>query len=182
MRITILAGSPREGSISRRVALHLQRTLQEREGVEVSLIDLRMANLPPIQEVWTSVDTVPEAYREIYATMTQSEAFIVVSPEYNGGYSPAMKNLLDHFTKKVYLRKPWGVVTSSTGAMGGMRASQQLLHLGAALFAIASPRMLIVPHADKKFDESGHLLDDAFAASVNLFLEEYLWLAGRLAG
>jgi NAD(P)H-dependent FMN reductase len=125
---------------------------------------------------------VPEARLSLYHTMQASEGFIVVSPEYNGGYSPALKNLLDHFPKSVYERKPWGVVTSSNGAMGGMRASQQLLHLGSALFAISSPRMLVVPLVDKKFDETGKLMDDTFQTPVNLFLEEYLWLAQRLHG
>lgn len=180
MHITILAGSPRQGSISKRVARHLQQLLAIKEGIEITFINMQEHALPPIQEVWTSEDKVKAGFESIYRTMYKTDGFIVVSPEYNGGYSSTLKNFLDHFTKKAYLRKPWGVVTSSTGAMGGMRASQQLLLLGSALFAITSPRMLIVPHADKKFSEEGKLLDDGLATGIEGFLEDYLWLAGKL--
>jgi NAD(P)H-dependent FMN reductase len=180
MHITILAGSPRQNSISKRVALHLQHLLSEMKDLETSFINMQEHALAPIQEVWTAEEKVDKGFEHIYRTMHQTDGFIVVSPEYNGGYSPTLKNFLDHFTKKAYMRKPWGIVTSSTGAMGGMRASQQLQLLGAGLFAIGSPRMLIVPHADKKFDEEGRLQDEGFAPGIQGFLDDFLWLAAKL--
>ena len=45
---------------------------------------------------------------------------LLVTPEYNGSYTPALKNLFDHFPKQS--RKPFGIVTASPGALGGMRA------------------------------------------------------------
>jgi NAD(P)H-dependent FMN reductase len=91
-----------------------------------------------------------------------------------------MKNLFDHFPKQA--RKPFGIVTSSDGRMGGIRASQQLLQLVPALFGIASPTLLIVPEADKKFDEEGNLLADAFHKNVEDFLHDYLWLVRKIVG
>ena len=60
-------------------------------------------------------------------------------------------------------------------------ASQQLLQLIPALFGIASPYMLIVPVVDKKFDETGNLLEPAFEKSVHNFTSEFLWLAEKIA-
>ena len=102
----------------------------------------------------------------------------MVSPEYNGSYSPALQNLLDHFPKQSH--KAFGIVTASAGPMGGMRSTQQLLLLIPALFGIASPHMLITPMVDKKFDEMGNLLDPSFKKSVDNFLQEFLWLAESL--
>lgn len=181
MHITLIAGSARIPSISLRAALHLNHRLLHNPSVQPSLINLQDSQLPPVQHVWTDATKVPASYSHLYETLEQAEAIIVVSPEYNGGYSPAMKNFLDHFPKAVYQRKPWGIVTTSTGAMGGMRASQQLLLLGAGLFAIPCSRMLIVPHADKIFDATGALLDPSFQRQIDTFLEEYLWLAGQIA-
>jgi NAD(P)H-dependent FMN reductase len=110
--------------------------------------------------------------------MFAADAFILVTPEYNGSYSPALQNLLDHFPKQA--RKPFGIVTSSVGAMGGMRASQQTLLFVPALFGVASPYLLIVPHADKKFTPEGVLVDEAFTNSVHTFVSEFLWLAETL--
>ena len=41
--------------------------------------------------------------------------------------------------------------------------------------------MLITPAIDKKFDADGVLLDPPFAKSVDLFLNEFLWLADKLS-
>ncbi len=117
----------------------------------------------------------PEALRPLAERMFAAEAFILVSPEYNGTYSAAMKNLLDHFPKQT--RKAFGIVTASTGAMGGLRASQQMQLLINALFGIGSPYMLVVPTIQNKFDEEGNLTDESFSKSIDLFVMEYLWLA-----
>ena len=134
--------------------------------------------LPFIQKVWTSVDKAPEEHQELAKRMFAADAFIISSPEYNGGYSPAMKNLFDHFPKQT--KKAFGIITSSDGIMGGIRASQQLLQLVPALFGIASPFMLIVPQADKKFNENAELIAPEFEKNVNDFCREFIWLAEHL--
>lgn len=101
-----------------------------------------------------------------------------MTPEYNGSYSPALQNLLDHFPKQSH--KAFGIVTASPGAMGGIRASQQLLLLIPALFGVASPFMLVTPQVDKKFDAEGNLTDPGFEKAVQTFVQEFLWLAGNL--
>jgi NAD(P)H-dependent FMN reductase len=102
----------------------------------------------------------------------------MVTPEYNGSYSPAMQNMFDHFPKQH--RKVFGLVTASTGALGGMRAAMQLQQFTMALFGIPSPYMLITPLVDKKFDADGTLTDPSFQKSIDVFTKEYLWLAEKL--
>lgn len=175
MKIEIVSGSPRVNSVTRRVALHLQNFLRETTAHEVGLIDLKDWDLPYMQAVFPSVDNTPEKWKPLSERVFGADAFILVSPEYNGSYSPAMKNLLDSYPKQHH--KAFGVVTASTGAMGGMRATQQMLLLISALFGIASPYLLIVPWVDKKFDKSGVLTDQSFHHQVHNFTTEFLWLA-----
>lgn len=177
MNIVILSGSPRKESLTRRVAKHLQQRLTALP-FEINLVDLADWNIPPVQTVWKSPAEAPIEFRELAEVMVAADAYLIVTPEYNGSYSPAMKNLLDHFPKRT--RKPFGLVAASPGAMGGMRAAQQMLLLVPALFGIASPQFLLVPGVDKKFDEQGKLLDAGFEASINTFLEEFIWLCERL--
>lgn len=179
MKIEIISGSPRENSTSLRVALFLRNWFKENTKHEAGLIDLRKDGLPPIQKVFNSVDNTPEPYKALSEKIFSADAFILVSPEYNGSYSPAMKNLLDHYPKQHH--KAFGIVAASPGAMGGIRASQQMQLLVNALFGVASPYMLIVPAVDKKFDEEGNLLDESFQLTVRNFVTEYLWLAENLA-
>jgi len=178
MRIEIISGSPRPNSVTHRVSLHLQQLLQSKTGHEVGIINLKDWNLPPLQSVFVSVAHTPDEFKALAERMFAADAFILVSPEYNGSYSPAMKNLLDHFPKQHH--KSFGIVTASTGPLGGIRASQQMQLLINALFGIVSPYMLIVGGVDKKFDADGNLLEPSFQNNIHNFITEYLWLAESL--
>ncbi|RYU96601.1 NADPH-dependent FMN reductase [Emticicia agri] len=178
MKIEIISGSPRQESLTARVARYLHKHLSEITDAEVGIIDVRTYELPFVQKVWTSKEVVPAQWNELGERMFSADAFVLVTPEYNGSYSPAMKNLLDHFPKQ--LHKPFGIVTASPGVMGGMRASQQMITLVAALFGIVSPHMLIVPTVDKKFDAEGNLTDPTFLKAIELFTNEYIWLVNKI--
>lgn len=178
MNIEIISGSPRAASVTNRLALFLLKYFTEKTNHNIGLIDVRDWNLGLLQNVFSSVDKTPKQYQLLAERIFAADAFILVTPEYNGSYSPALNNLLDHFPKQT--RKAFGLVTASTGAMGGMRASQQLLLLVPALFGIASPQMLVTPMVDKKIDENGNLVDQSFAKNVELFANEFIWLAEKL--
>lgn len=180
MNIEIIAGSPRHPSLNARVARYVQAHLQSICPHQVGLIEMNQQTLPFVETVWSSMEKVPDDYKELAGRMFAADAFIISSPEYNGGYSPAMKNLFDHFPKQ--MRKPFGIITSSDGVMGGMRAAQQLLQLVPALFGIVSPFMLIVPQADKKFDPQARLIAPEFHKNVEDFCREFLWLAEKIKG
>jgi NAD(P)H-dependent FMN reductase len=178
MRIEIISGSPRQASVTKRVALYIENWIRENTSHEVGLIDMGENEIPPLQTVWTSLEKVPSQFRTLASRMYEADAYILVSPEYNGSYSPAMKNLLDHFPKRHH--KTFGIVTASPGAMGGIRAAQQLLLLVPALFGVTSPYMLIIPAVDKKFNAEGELLDESFQNAVHNFITEFLWLADKI--
>lgn len=178
MQIEIISGSPRINSVTRRVTLNLKKWLDSNTKHETDIIDMKDWDLPPVQSVFVSVDRTPEEFKPLAKRVFNADAFILVTPEYNGSYSPAMKNLLDHFPKQHH--KPFGIVTASPGVLGGIRASQHLLQLVPALFGIASPYLLIVPTVDKKFDEAGNLIDNSFEKNVHNFISEFLWLSENL--
>src|SRR5687768_8103680 len=178
MKIEIIAGSPRINSVTRRVALYLKNWLSQNSQHEVDIIDMKEWDLPFVQSVWSTPDKAPVEFQPLAQRVFDTDALILVSPEYNGGYSPALKNLLDHFPKQHH--KPFGIVTASPGAMGGLRAAQQLLLLVPALFGVASPYLLIVPFVEKKFDKNGDLVDQSFYHSIHNFTTEYLCLAEKV--
>ena len=178
MNITIISGSPRKDSVSHRVALFLKKELTEMTNHAIDIIDVRDWNLPLLQHVFFSVEKTPDNFKPLATKMFSADAFILVSPEYNGSYSPALQNLLDHFPKQSH--KAFGIVTASPGAMGGLRCSQQLLLLVPALFGIASPNMLITPQVDQKFDAAGNLTDPGFSNAIDTFISEFIWLAETL--
>ena len=178
MRIEPISGSPRQNSITHRVAIALEKILKTRTEYEIGLINVKDIDLSPVQAVFTSIEDTPGQYKELAERIFNADAFILITPEYNASYSTALKNLLDHFPKQY--RKVFGIVTASPGAMGGIRAAMQLQQVIYGLFAIGSPHMLIVPTVDKKFSKEGELIDAAFQKNIDVFINEFLWLAEKL--
>ena len=180
MNIEIVSGSPRTDSVTNRVVIFLQKYLREKTNHSIGVIDVRDWQLDILQqEIYKSPETAPVRIKQLAQRMFAANAFILVTPEYNGSYTPALKNLFDHFPKQSH--KTFGIVTASPGALGGIRASQQLQLLINALFGIGSPHMLITPHVDKKFDADGSLLEVAFQRNIEIFISEFLWLAEHIA-
>jgi NAD(P)H-dependent FMN reductase len=54
-----------------------------------------------------------------------ADGVIIISPEYNGGYPAALKNVIDLLTTE-WTKKPIGIVPVSSGSFGGMQVLQQL--------------------------------------------------------
>lgn len=182
MRVVILSGSPRKESNTYRVALFLEKLLAVKDSIDPEIVDVRDWQMPLLQSVYTIKEDCPEQFVPLFEKLAAADCFIFLSPEYNGSYSPALKNLIDHFAKGPFSKKAVGIVTASPGIMGGMRAAQQMLQLVPALFAIASPQLLVVPKLEEKFDEAGQLIDNGFQKSVDTFIDSFLWLAKTLKG
>lgn len=181
MKIVILSSSVRDGRNTHQVARSINEVLNSQSGVESELIDLLEYDLQNIRHLYKAHPNPPDTMKEIYEKFMDSDGYIFVSPEYNGSYSGALKNAVDHFPKSAYIKKPIGVATVSTGAMGGMRAALQMQLLVLALKGIPSPEMLLTPVVEDKFEE-GKLTDEDFEKRINYFIKEYLWLARNIIG
>lgn len=181
MVISIISSSVRVGRQSHKAALAIFNALEKRSGVTPVLLDLKDYDLPPLIHVRAKFPEVPKDVAKLGEELDRSNGIIFVSPEYNGSYCSALKNAIDFYPKSTYMRKPIGVTTASSGAMGGMRAALQLQLLVLALKGIASPEMLLVPKVQDKFDEKGQYKDGDFHEKVKYFLDHYLWLAEKVA-
>jgi NAD(P)H-dependent FMN reductase len=177
IQYTIISGSIRQNRNSHRVSLHLLERLNQKPNSRATIIDLAEANLPVMTDLWDKHPQHNETFTQLAELLHQSDAFIWVSPEYNGSYTPALKNFIDHFPNKAYHKKPIGVVSVSTGALGGIRGGVQMQQLALAVMGYALPQMLLVPQVTAKFDGTGSLTDEAFDKQLNVFVNELVWLS-----
>lgn len=171
MKLTIVSSSPREVSTSFVLAQFLHTEIKNKHTeFELNFVDVRdwLPKMDLGQDVYADLDKVPDKLKELGKIMFETEVFLIVSPEYNGSYSYALKKLFDHFPKQKH--KYFAIATSSVGALGGMRCSLALQHYVIALFGTLIPQMLITPLVDKKFDSNGVLVDEAFQKSVDVYL------------
>ncbi len=181
MHIIILSSSTRLKRQSHRAALGLARIIGQQEGHTVEILDLAAYQFPLLEEVLHRHPNAPDGLAEFANQICRADACIFVSPEYNGSYTAALKNAVDYLQEGAFARKVIGVVSVTSGALGGIRAalSMQQLVLGISGFPI--PQMLPVGLVAQRFDETGQLLDPAFEKSIQVFLQQFLWLAAAVA-
>jgi NAD(P)H-dependent FMN reductase len=177
MHISILSSSTRINRQSHRVALALQQFIASSETHTAEVLDLADYQFPMLEEVLHKHPNPPEGLTDFAERILHSDAYLFVSPEYNGSYTAALKNAVDYLKSQEFSRKVVGVVSVTSGPLGGIRAalSMQQLVLGVGGYAI--PQMLTVGSVAQRFDEQGTLLDPIFEKNIRTFLEHFLWLA-----
>jgi NAD(P)H-dependent FMN reductase len=176
MNIVVISASTRLNRVSHRVAIFLEKTLAA-AGHEVQLLDLAEYQFPIMEEVLHRHPNPPEGLERFAMLVRQADAAVFVSPEYNGSYTAALKNAVDYLKEGEFARKVVGVVSATTGPLGGMRAAMNMQELVLGVSGFALPQMLLVGNLPQRFDEAGNLIDPAFEKSVNNFLNSFLWLA-----
>lgn len=180
MNIIIVSASTRTGRQTHKAALALEKKINTTPDARAEILDLKEANLPLFEDVM-QMDASPEnPINKAFTFLDKADALIFVTPEYNGSYSSALKNLVDFYPKKTFANKAVGTVSITTGVLGGMRAALQLQQLILALWAIPCPHMLLIPAVHTKFDEMGNIIDSSFEKNIDTFLSEFLWLASAL--
>lgn len=122
-RLMILVGSIREGRIGLPIAQWVRRQVEEDARFEIDWVDLKELDLPIMDEPNHPklAQYTKEHTKAWSARVDATDAFIFVQPEYNYGYSPALKNALDYLHRE-WNRKPLGTV-SYGGISGGTRGT-----------------------------------------------------------
>lgn len=120
MKIGIISGSHRINSQSRKVAEYFSKTLAANsKGCNPWICDLAAHNLPLWDEgVWTGAETWQTVWGPIARELAQCEGFVIVSPEWSGMVTPALKNFFLLASSRELGHKPGLIVTVSSG-MGG---------------------------------------------------------------
>src|SRR5437667_6470802 len=118
--IPVILGTARMGRMSLHAARLVTGELGKCAGVETDLIDI--AKLPlPTNDAGEAIK-----HADFSAKMSKADALVVVSPEYNHGYSGLLKHVLDSCLKE-YIHKAVGIVGVSAGPFGGARVIENLL-------------------------------------------------------
>lgn len=174
-RIAILSASVRTGRKSHRTALFLQRFIQEQELGEVDLIDLANHDFPVFHERLKNLDPKPSAALEFAQRISAADGVIIVTPEYNGGYPAALKNVVDLLYDEWH-RKPVAICTNSDGSFGGMQVITSLQFSLWKMRAWTVPALFPIPKVGTAFDENGVPAEpEAMVKRATAFVNELLW-------
>jgi NAD(P)H-dependent FMN reductase len=171
--IPVILGTSRMGRMSLHAARLVTGELSKCAGVETELIDI--AKLPlPTNDAGEAIK-----HADFSARVNRADALVIVSPEYNHGYSGLLKHVLDSCLKE-YIHKAVGIVGVSAGPFGGVRSIENLLPVMRELGLVTIFWDVNFSTVQKVFAEDGSLLDEAYLRRIEKFLNELIWMAKTL--
>lgn len=160
-RVLVMAASTRAGSFNRALGHRIASALRN-VGDDAELIDLAEYSLPLYDDDTERRIGVPVAARDVAGQLANAEVLVIVSPEYNGTFTPLLKNTVDWVTRadvSALAHLTVLVAAASPGAGGGAKGVAMvrtwLTNMGIAV----APRPLIV--------RSARLADDGTIADVD---------------
>jgi NAD(P)H-dependent FMN reductase len=165
VRFLVFAASLRAGSLNARLAELTARTL-ERHGGTVDRASMREFDAPSYDQDAQDGEGLPPGVAEFRRRLEGSDAFVIVSPEYNFSMPGALKNSIDWVSR--YRPQPFnerhGLLLSASPSMaGGNRGLWALRvpleHLGARVF----PDMFSLAQAHQALTADGQIANAQLA-------------------
>jgi NAD(P)H-dependent FMN reductase len=185
VNVAVIVGSTRPNRFAEAPARWIIERLQEHPGVEARLLDLRDHRLPYFEET-----VIPaargddqfehEAVRRWSEAIDGSDAFVIVSPEYNHGYPGVLKNAIDYLYRE-WNRKPVAFV--GYGGVGGARVIQQLRQVAVELQMVPVRTAVHLPLPPLIAHINGGDVREELAkenARADQMLDDLLWWAQAL--
>ncbi|MFF6952252.1 NADPH-dependent FMN reductase [Streptomyces iakyrus] len=172
MTLTTVVASTRPGRVGRSVADWFTARAAQCEQFESHVVDLRELALPffdephpPALQQYTHKHT--RAWSRI---VDASDAFVFVTPEYNGGFPAPLKNAWDYLVVE-WQHKPAAFV-SYGGVSAGTRAVQMAKQVVANLRMLPIGPTVSIPFVSERVEDGAFLAGKIHEAAAEHMLDE----------
>lgn len=177
IRILIFGAALREESLNNRLATIAERTAIE-NGATVERARMSDFDCVSYDQDVEAEKGVPEGAQTLARRLTETDAFIIASPEYNASMPGCLKNVID-WTSRIrpqpFNGKQAFLLSASPSMVGGNRGLWSLRvpleHLGARVY----PDMFSLAQAHEAFDANGRIANDLlqkrFDTTLRCFLD-----------
>ena len=161
MNVQVIVGSTRPGRATLSVAKWAAAEATNVDGVTVEIVDLQDYPMPFFNEAISprynsNRQPAPEVQKWL-DKLTEADAYVFVTPEYNHSTTGVLKNALDFLTYEMK-QKPATVV--SHGSVGGARATihlKEILSETAATIISSSVQLVGMVAMGGLIDDDGNL-------------------------
>lgn len=96
--------------------------------LDITFSDPEVLDLPLLKKpyhFYQDKSQAPKVLQDTNKLISEADAFVIVTAEYNHSLPPALTNMMDHFPIASYKYTPSAIVCYSMGSFGGVRASIQ---------------------------------------------------------
>lgn len=179
LRVLVLSGSSRTGSVNARLAA-LVASLVARAGAHADPATLGDFAMPPYDGDAESDEGPPKGALALRDRIEAAQALVIAAPEYNASVSGVVKNAIDwvsRFRPQPFKDQQTLLVSASPSMVGGNRGLWALRipleHLGARVY----PDMFSLAMAHQAFSDDGSLLDAGLGERLGTTIGSFLDLA-----
>ncbi|MFG2168920.1 NADPH-dependent FMN reductase [Micromonospora chersina] len=177
--LQIIIASTRPGRLGLPVAEWIHAAAVKHGGFDqVELVDLAEWNLPFMDEPnHPRLRRYEHQHtRDWSATIDRADAFLIVMPEYNYGYTAPLKNAIDYLAHE-WAYKPVGLV-SYGGVSAGTRAAQMIKQVLTTLKMTPIPEAVHIPFVAQFIDDGALRPNETMETSAEAMLDELVhWTA-----
>jgi NAD(P)H-dependent FMN reductase len=173
-RILAFGGSLRRDSFNQKLASIAAEGARE-AGAEVTLIKLSDFPMPLFDQDFEAEHGMHPEAKRLKEIFLSHQGLLIASPEYNSGYSAALKNAIDWVSRAETPEEPpisalagksALIMATSPGGLGGLRGLVPLRMLLGNLGITLLPDQIAIPSAFQAFGPDGHLVDPKQEAKV----------------
>jgi NAD(P)H-dependent FMN reductase len=186
-KLLIIVGSTRLGRAADLVVPWIVKKATEHDAFDVEVADLRDWPLPVFAEHAGSIGDINDpTYSDPLVKawnnkVKSSDAFIVVTPEYNHSIPGVLKNAIDTVWLSFGFRnKPVAAVGYSGGVGAGIRAIEHLAHVFIEAEAVPLRNTVVFPEVKKAFDEAGEPTSPMTQVAADIMLDDLAWWSAAL--
>lgn len=188
-KLLFFAGSARTDSVNKKLAKAAYEHAMTKDGIESTFLDLKAYPLPIYDGDLEDQDGIPENAKKLKQILADHDGFFIASPEYNSGYSPLLKNVIDWCSRaeskdepplKAYKDKVVAITAASPGGLGGIRGLVPLRMLLGNIGVHVLPNQLAISGAFNAFDDHGGLKDDHQKAMLEGVVDQLIDVSTKL--
>jgi len=185
MKFFIFAGSARKNSLNRKLAVALGKRLESMSH-SANVKSLADYEMPLYHGDLEAENGLPEKTSAMKAAMSEADAIIMVSPEYNGSIPGPLKNAIDWISRPdkafsgehPFANRHYALLSASPGYFGGIRMQTHLRDVLCQLGANVYGKSMAIPSAGNLFAEDGSLTDEKTMEKIDGLLEGFVEFAG----
>ena len=181
MKISIISGSHRNPSQSEKIASYIE-TLFNKKFPDVEPFLYTLADNPlPLwdQSVWESDEKWIERLAPLKEQFSESDAFVIISPEWHGQVPAGLKNLFLLFSRYEFGHKPAFIVSVSSGSGGAYPVAELRMSSYKNNRLCYIPEQLIIRDVENVFNEKD---EDNDERSDSYYKERLDWCLNILVG
>lgn len=178
MKITLVSGTNRPGSNTRKVVSHVARLYAEL-GQPVEILDL--AELPPEIFHPSSYASKPASFARFSDAVLASDGLHVVTPEYNGSVPGVLKYFIDMLKfPESFEHRPVAFTGLGAGMWGALRPVEQLQAIFGYRNAFVFPGRVFMPGVNSLLGDDGSVIDPDVVARLKSQAQGFLDFVAKL--